>query len=103
MDQKINPMLKELLDELDPFWGTWRGNANGDSVVAEIRINNQNQFVATGNFKDIKLNNKRIKLCLHEKGFQAFVSGLFLNIQVINNRRLRVTNNLLKAPLDVQR
>ena len=102
-DTSADPELLEFIQDLNPFWGTWRGTYEGESVVGELYLDSQARFNIRGSYKDTVLNDRKVRLCYRNGRFQANVSGLNINIEVINSRTLRVTNFLIDGSITVQR
>jgi hypothetical protein len=102
-DTGADPALLQFIKDLNPFWGTWRGTYNGESVVGEFYIDKEARFNIKGNYKTTALNDRKIRLCYRDGKFQAIVSGITLNIEVINSRTLRVTSFLINGAITVQR
>lgn len=102
-DTNASPALIQFIKDLNPFWGTWRGSYKGEPVVGEFYLDKEYRFNIRGNYKTTVLNDTKIRLCYRNKKFQAIASGITLNIEVVNNRTLRVTNFLIDGAITVQR
>ncbi len=102
-DTNASPALLQFIKGLNPFWGTWRGTYKGESVVGELYLDKESRFNIKGSYKTTVLNDTKIRLCYRNKKFQAIASGITLNIEVLNNRTLKVTNFLIDGSILVQR
>lgn len=102
-DSSANPELIELIKNLNPFWGTWRGSYKGEDVVGEFYLDKQYRFNVKGRYKTTVVQDRVIKLCYRNNRFQAIVSGITLNIEILNSRALKVTNFLIDGSVTVQR
>lgn len=103
LDQSTEASLKKFLKDLNPFWGTWRGTYQGESIVGELYLDKQNRFNVKGRYKTTELNDFKVRLCYRNNKFQAIVYGMTVNIDVISSRKLQATHFLLNGPVAVQR
>lgn len=97
---------QELLDfikDFNPFWGTWRGEYKGDPVVGEFKLDSSNRFIFDARFGDRSFNNQRVRLCYKDGKFSAIASGITLNVQVIDNRTIRMTSFVISGSVTMKR
>lgn len=102
-DQRTEAGLKKFISDLNPFWGTWRGTYQGESIVGELYLDKQNRFNVRGRYKTTELNDFKVRLCYRNNKFQAIVYGMTVNIDVLSSRKLQAQHFLLNGPVVVQR
>lgn len=103
LDSKTDPQLRNFIQKLDPFWGTWRGTYEGERIVGELYLDKQNRFNVTGSYKTHNLRDVKVRLCYRNNKFQAIVYGFTVDIEVVNSRTLKASHFFLKNPVTVQR
>lgn len=103
LNNNTDAQLKKFIDDYNPFWGTWRGTYNGESVVGEFYLDSNKRFNVRGSYKTTNVKDVKITLCYTNGKFQARAYGFTANIDVLSSRRLRVNHRMLSAPITLQR
>lgn len=104
LDRNTDPALKQFIDNFNPFWGTWRGSYENEAIVGEIYLDKSNKFNVRGTWKTHDVKDQKVRLCYKNKKFQAVVYGFYINLTVVNSRRMQANHFLIKnGPIVAQR
>ncbi len=103
LDQATPPELKKLIEDLNPFWGTWRGTYKGDPVVGEFTLDQNNNVRLKGNLGSKSITNRTVKFCLRRGRFTLSTSFISANVEIVNSRTLRFSGLLIQGTITLRR